>query len=170
MRSVVSFAAAAIVAGIVVPRYAQNLNLQHARAVAEQPASASQPDSPYSYTVAVSRDGEGHFSLDGRVDGTAVHFLVDTGASTIALTAGDAALLGIHPGVSDYTVMLRTANGTVRAAPATLDMVEVGDIMVRNVAAVVLPEGALSESLLGMSFLSRLHSFDYSGGKMVLEQ
>jgi len=67
-------------------------------------------------------------------------------------------------------MLISTANGTVRAAPTTLDMIEVGDIMVRDVAAVVMPNGALSDNLLGLSFLSRLRHFEFSDGKMVLEQ
>jgi aspartyl protease family protein len=58
----------------------------------------------------------------------------------------------------------------VRAAPATLDAVEVGDLVVHNVAALVLPEAALGDNLLGLSFLSRLRRFEYSDGKLVLEQ
>ncbi len=110
------------------------------------------------------------FASEGRVDGRQLEFMVDTGASVIALTADDAAQLGIHPADSEYTVLLKTANGTVRAAPTTLDMVEIGDIMMHDVAAVVMPDGALSDNLLGLSFLSRLHHFEYSEGKMVLEQ
>jgi aspartyl protease family protein len=63
-----------------------------------------------------------------------------------------------------------TANGSVRAAPALLDKVEVGDLIVRDVAAVILPDGALSDNLLGLSFLSRLRRFEYSDGRLVLEQ
>jgi aspartyl protease family protein len=58
----------------------------------------------------------------------------------------------------------------VRAAPIQLNMIEVGNLMVRNVAAMVLPDGALSDNLLGLSFLSRLRRFEYADGKMVLEQ
>jgi aspartyl protease family protein len=174
MRSVITFAAAALVAGMIIPHYAEQMRSQSeqpapkaltaARATA-QPRSAS-----YSDSVEVPRDAMGHFNVDGRVNGRSLQFVIDTGASLIALTADNAAQLGIHPAESEYTVTLRTANGTVRAAPTMLDMVEVGDISVQNVRAVVLPEGALSENLLGMSFLSRLRHFDYSDGKMVLEQ
>jgi aspartyl protease family protein len=81
-----------------------------------------------------------------------------------------AARLGIHPAQRDFTVEVRTANGSVRAAPARLDKVEVGDLIVRDVAAVILPDGALSDNLLGLSFLSRLRRFEYSDGRLVLEQ
>jgi aspartyl protease family protein len=96
--------------------------------------------------------------------------MVDTGASVIALTARDAASLGIHPAHSDYVASVKTANGVVRAAPVKLDRVEIHDLTVRDVAGMVMPEGALSDNLLGLSFLSRLHRFEYSDGKLVLEQ
>jgi aspartyl protease family protein len=86
------------------------------------------------------------------------------------LTAEDAATLGIHPTQIDFRALVKTANGTVRAAPVQLNMVEVGNLMVRDVAAMVLPEGALSDNLLGLSFLSRLRRFEYADGKMVLER
>jgi len=108
--------------------------------------------------------------VDARVDGRHMGFMLDTGASLIALRARDAAALGIHPVARDFTVEVRTANGTVRAAPVQLGMVEVSGITVRNVAALVSPDEALSENLLGLSFLSRLRRFEYSNGKMVLEQ
>ena len=116
------------------------------------------------------RDARGHFLVEARVDGRLINFMVDTGASVIALTASDAARLGIHPAQRDFTVEVRTANGSVRAAPARLDKVEVGDLIVRDVAAVILPDGALSDNLLGLSFLSRLRRFEYSDGRLVLEQ
>jgi aspartyl protease family protein len=96
--------------------------------------------------------------------------MVDTGASVIALTQRDAGRLGYHPAKRDYVVAVRTANGTVRAAPVSLGMVEVGGVMVRNVDALVMPDEALSENLLGLSFLSRLRRFEYREGRLVLEE
>jgi aspartyl protease family protein len=174
MRTVITFAALVLVCGVVVPRYAAQYESSHPASgnllVARQTANSAAQSAPASDSVIVPRDGFGHFRTDGRIDGRRVGFLIDTGATVIALTADDAATLGIHPGNSEYTVLLKTANGVVRAAPTTLDMVEIGDIMVRDVPAVVMPDGALSENLLGMSFLSRLRHFEYSEGKMVLEQ
>ena len=88
----------------------------------------------------------------------------------LRMRAWDAATLGIHPSVSEFTALVSTANGTVRAAPIELDRVEIEDITVRNVAAMVLPDGALRDNLLGMSFLSRLHRWQFTDGKLVLEQ
>jgi aspartyl protease family protein len=170
MRSVMSFAAAAIVAGIIVPRYAQNMQAPPERHALTASVPSTVPTSSAPDSVEVPRDDNGHFRVEGRIDGRALNFLIDTGATVIALTADDAADLGIHPGAADYTVTMRTANGIIRAAPATLGMVEIGDIMVHDVSAVVMPQGALSENLLGMSFLSQLRHFNYSDGKMVLEQ
>jgi aspartyl protease family protein len=65
---------------------------------------------------------------------------------------------------------VQTANGTVRAAPVTINRVEIGSIAIRDVSAMVLPEGALADNLLGMTFLSRLHRYEYANGRLVLEQ
>ncbi len=174
MRSVLTFTVLAIACGVIVPRYAAQYESAHPAPadlmVARQTANPVAQSSPASDSVIVPRDAFGHFRTEGRIDGRSVAFLIDTGATMIALTADDAATLGIHPGNSEYSVLLKTANGVVRAAPTTLDMVEIGDIMVRDVAAVVMPDGALAENLLGMSFLSRLRHFEYSEGKMTLEQ
>jgi aspartyl protease family protein len=89
--------------------------------------------------------------------------------SLVTLTESDAARLGFHPAQRDYTAQLRTANGTIRGAPLRLDRVEIGGLALRDVAAVVLPDEALSENLLGLSFLSRLHRFEYHDGRLVLE-
>jgi aspartyl protease family protein len=121
-------------------------------------------------TVLIPRDGRGHFQVDARVDGKQMGFMVDTGASVIALTAGDARRLGLRPLQREFTAEVKTANGSVRAAPTQLDRVEIDGISVRDVAALVMPEGALSENLLGLSFLSKLRRFEYANGKLVLEQ
>jgi aspartyl protease family protein len=174
MRFVVAFAALAIVAGIAVPRYAAQMSSVRpapkiAAAQPAAPAAPAEPTSAYSRSVTVPRDEHGHFRIDGYVDGQRVDFMVDTGASVVALTADDAAMLGFHPAESEFTILVKTANGTVHAAPIELGRVEIGDLMLQNVAAMVLPDGALSDNLLGLSFLSRLH-FEYGNGTLVLEQ
>ena len=77
---------------------------------------------------------------------------------------------GPIPAARDWVGKAQTANGTVRTAPVRLDMVEVGGVIVRDVQAIVMPEEALSENLLGLSFLSRLRRFEYRDGRLVLEE
>jgi aspartyl protease family protein len=96
--------------------------------------------------------------------------MVDTGASVIALTESSAAQVGIRPLRTDYTAPVSTANGVVKGARARLSSVDIGGLEVRDVEAMVLPDNVLSENLLGLSYLSRLKRFEYSGGKLVLEQ
>lgn len=171
MRSIFTFAGLALVAGMIVPRYAAQFDSARPPPLpAHQSANSVEPAAQTSDSVIVGRDRLGHFRAEGRIDGRRLDFLIDTGASVVVLTANDAAALGLHPSESEYVAMMKTANGVVGAAPTTLDMVEVGGIMVRDVTAVVMPDGVLSENLLGMSFLSRLRHFEYSAGKMVLEQ
>jgi aspartyl protease family protein len=170
MRFVITFAAVAVVAGTIIPRYADHMKGRGAPSTASVQAAAPTRTPAAPSSVIVSRDTFGRFRADGRIDGRELQFTVDTGATIVALTADDAAQLGIHPAATEYTMLISTANGTVRAAPTTLDMIEVGDIMVHDVTAVVMPNGALSDNLLGLSFLSRLRHFEFSDGKMMLEQ
>jgi aspartyl protease family protein len=172
MRFIITFVAIALVAGMIVPQFATQFYTPRApnKLLTARPATPVEPVSSNPGSVVVPPDAIGHFRVEGRVDGQYLQFVVDTGASVVALTANDAATLGIRPSEMDFRALVKTANGTVRAAPIQLNMIEVGNLMVRDVAAMVLPDGALSENLLGLSFLSRLRHFEYTDGKMVLEQ
>lgn len=171
MRSIIVIAALALAVGVLAPRHLSNVGPAPAPAAPQTlpPTSALTADArPRS--VVVARNAQGHFDVDGRVNGRRIDFVVDTGASVVALTARDAARLGIRPARNAFVAEVKTANGTVRAAPARLDVVEVGGLELRDVTALVLPDDALRDNLLGLSFLSRLHRFEYSDGKLVLEQ
>ena len=96
--------------------------------------------------------------------------MVDTGASVVALNETSAARFGVRPSRSDYNATVTTANGTVKAARTQLAMIDIGGLVVRDVDAMVLPDEALSENLLGLSFLSKLKRFEFANGRMVLEQ
>src|SRR5476649_1784164 len=76
------------------------------------------PSSSSSRTVTLRSDDRGQFKVEARVDGRRMEFMVDTGASAVALRASDAAKLGIHPSSSDYKVKVQTANGITKAALA----------------------------------------------------
>ena len=171
MRSVIVFAVLALAASVVVPQYAARLRTKPAPVAWRRgPTVRRRRATRVRWSSRAMRAVT--FVVDGHIDGRQLSFMVDTGASVIALTASDAARLGIHPAQREFVTAVRTANGTVRAAPTQLDMVEIGDLVVRDVAALVLPDEAFSsgQDLLGLSFLSRLRRFEYNDGKLVLEQ
>ena len=174
MRNFVLMAILALVAAVVVPRLAEKATggpASHSGANSMRPPPAAVPEpSSGGRTFMVRRDNRGHYNVEGRVDGRRMDFVVDTGATIIAIPVREAARLGIHPAKRDYTAQIRTANGTIMAAPTHLARVEVGGLTVRDVAAVILPDEALSENLLGMSFLSRLRRFEFAEGRLVMEQ
>jgi aspartyl protease family protein len=152
------------------------LAVRHLESVGREPVSmtaTSMPapvsSSPSARNVVLTKGRQGHFEVEARVDGRRLEFLVDTGASHIALRESEAARLGIYPRPSDYTVRVSTANGVTKAAMVRLGSVEIGDIVVRDVPAIVHSDEGLSVNLLGMSFLSRVR-WTHERGKLVLEQ
>ncbi len=136
-----------------------------ASAMSAQPA----PQPANSRSVMVRASEGGHFAVDARVDGRRIPFLIDTGASEITIRASDAALLGLHPSERDYSIRISTANGVGRAARVELGMVEVGNIVVRDLRALVVPDSMLNVNLLGMRFLSRVR-WSHERGQLMLEQ
>lgn len=119
-------------------------------------------------SLTINADHRGHYIVHPSIDSHPVKMMVDTGASFIALTDADALALGVRPQHSAYTFGLNTANGVVRAARVQLREVRLGEILVRDVEAVVLPAGALGMSLLGTSFLRKLSGYEVQGGRMIL--
>jgi aspartyl protease family protein len=119
-----------------------------------------------SQSATLTADPRGHFVVDGQINGGAVRFLVDTGATAVSLSSADATRLGIdyrkgQPG------FMGTANGTVVAYRVKLDTVRVGDIVANNVDAAVLEGNPMQFVLLGMSFLNRME-MKREGQTMVL--
>ena len=172
MRQILFLAVAALVAGGYLARFAdQSVKAPAPTQVAvaqtvEQPAQSSVGQ----HTIELTSGRDGHFHADARVDGRHIDFLVDTGASLVVLRETDAAMVGIRPMRSDYTAVVSTANGKINAARAKLERVEIGDIAVYDVPALVLPDEALSQNLLGVVFLSKLRRYEVAGGRLVLEQ
>lgn len=152
--------------------YSERLARATAEPEAPRAAPAATPSrpagAPRQPTVTVAADYRGHYMVHPTIDNFRVRMMVDTGASIVALTAQDAAALGITPRASDYKMGLSTANGVVRGARVNLREIRLGDILVRNVEAVVLPAGALGVSLLGTSFLGKLRGYEVQAGRMVL--
>lgn len=162
------FVALVLVAGYTY-RYEIRGVADHVRAglIPGSPVSAVTPQG--TMTVTVMRAGNGHFEVDGRVNGAPVHFLVDTGATPIVLSTSDAERAGIDVGNLRYTVPVMTANGMATAAPVVLHTIEVGRIVRHGISAVVAPDAKLPGSLLGMDFLNTLSGFSVSGDSLVMK-
>lgn len=110
----------------------------------------------------------GHFGARALVDGIAVDFIVDTGATSTVLSADDARRVGIDPSTLDYGVPISTANGVTRAARATVEEIGVGSIVRRRLPVLVAAPGSLGLSLLGMNFIGTLSGFDVRRDVMIL--
>jgi aspartyl protease family protein len=106
--------------------------------------------------VSIRKTGDGHFIARTQVNGKSIRMIVDTGASTVVLRPEDAKKAGIQVTALDYTVPVETANGRAFAARVKLERVSLGELTLEKVEALVTRPGALQQSLLGMSFLSRL--------------
>ncbi|SNT74374.1 retropepsin-like aspartic protease family protein [Paracoccus seriniphilus] len=117
--------------------------------------------------IPASRDG--HFHLTAQLNGVPVRFIVDTGASSIALGPEDARRIGIDTGDLAYIGTAMTANGQVKTAPVTIDELAIGDILDRNVRAWVI-DGDLDGSLLGMSYLRTFARVSFESDLLILQR
>ena len=121
--------------------------------IGQHHSAPRKPTSAQSATL--TANSQGHFIVDGQVNGGTIRFLVDTGATQVSLSAADANRLGI-----DYRkgqpALMGTANGTAMAYRVTLNTVRVGDIEINQVEAAVLEGAQMPFALLGMSFLNRM--------------
>jgi aspartyl protease family protein len=118
--------------------------------------------------VVIMRSGEGHFGVHAEVNDQSMLLLVDTGATYVTLAESDAADIGIDVAALSFSVPIRTANGTIRAAATEVERIAIGPIERRNVPALVAPKHALDQSLLGLSFLDMLHGYAIRGDRLVL--
>lgn len=135
----------------------------HQRTPALRAATVEVPDAASGAIVAgqggaVMKASDGHFWAEGEVNGARVRFLVDTGATAVALTPADAERLGIDLQRLHYGSSVVTAGGKARAASVKLAAVTVAGAKLEDVDALVIEKG-LDASLLGMSYLGRLSSF-----------
>lgn len=121
-------------------------------------------------SVLIRRNAAGRFVAKGEINGKPAELLVDTGAAAVILRQSDAERAGIDMSALKYSVPIETANGTAYAAPVRLRTVAVGAVQVQDLEALVAARGSLNESLLGMSFLRRLRSYELSGDFMTLRE
>lgn len=118
--------------------------------------------------VFLDRGASGRFYVDGEINGRTIKFVVDTGATTVALTKADAERLGVTISRLRPLGLASSAGGPTRMYRLRLSSITIGNIAVRDIQAVVVP-AASGRSLLGMTFLSRLKSYGVQNGKMYLE-
>jgi len=119
-------------------------------------------------SVTITRRADGDFRVEAEVNGRVQQFLFDTGASSVVLTAENAAALGINPAPADFTARVSTANGLAYAAPIQLDSLRIGTITERRVNAMVARPGSLAGNLLGQTFLTRLSAYEVRGDRLIL--
>ena len=170
MRNIMIFATLLIAFGWSMAQTASKMTPAAANTSAKKPVPVQTSAQAGIRSLSIPRDSRGHFQTEGRINGQRMDFMVDTGASVVALNEKSAARFGLRPSRSDYNATVTTANGTIKAARTRLAMIDLGGIIVRDVDAMVLPDEALSENLLGLSFLSKLKRFEYANGRLVLEQ
>jgi aspartyl protease family protein len=139
----------------------------------QPPAASGKPAATFAAPTAagngfasreIERAPDGHFYLDAQVNGAQVHFLVDTGASMVALTSADAQRAGIA--LPTERAIAQGAGGAVEIIPVTIDRIAAGPLEARDIPGAVARE--LPVSLLGQSFLSRVGNVQISGDRMVL--
>lgn len=120
------------------------------------------------HSVEIARGNTGDFQIGTQVNGARIPMVLDTGASSVVLTNEAARAAGLPIEMIKYTVTVETANGRTQAAPVTLDRLAVGNVVERSVPALIAQPGQLRRSLLGMSFLNRLQSWEVRGDRLVM--
>jgi aspartyl protease family protein len=139
-------------------------------AVAERPVPAAKQaqvfEAPEPQDTVLERRSSGHFYVTATVNNTPIDFVVDTGASTVALTQDDAHRLGLNFNPAEFEVIGRSASGDIRGTPVMIDVIDIDGKRVPRVPAAIL-EG-LEVSLLGQTYLSRINAVQMNGDRMVL--
>ncbi|MET0064724.1 MAG: TIGR02281 family clan AA aspartic protease [Candidatus Thiodiazotropha sp.] len=124
---------------------------------------------PEQISAKIWRDQSGAYTTVGSINGRTVNFLVDTGATAVAMHANQARRLGISYRIEGTPIYVNTASGTARAFDVVLDRVKVGDITLNRVRGFVIDTDGPPRVLLGMSFLNRVTMQD-QGDLLMLQQ
>ena len=142
---------------------------QHTAAIAARPSTPSQPQ-PQGNTAILYADPRGHFVADIQVRGIPIRALVDTGATLVSFSAEDAAKFGLRAEPNQRQAQFSTANGIVSASLTRVPEMRLQGITVYDVEAAIMPPGAMQGTLLGMSFMKKLLSYESRGTSMVLRK
>lgn len=166
---VVLFGSAAMVVAVTQLRERGSLPAPAAHAAsaaAKAPAAAPIGGN----TAVLYADLSGHFFADIQVRGIPVRALVDTGASVVSFSAEDAAKFGLRAEPNQRRAQFSTANGVVTASMVRVPEIRLQGIRVSDVEAAIMPPGTMSGTLLGMSFMKKLQSYESRGTSMVLRR
>jgi aspartyl protease family protein len=171
VRSIV-IAAIVGVAALQVPSLVTSLTGEEAPG--QTSAATKQNATPASYghsgRAEIPAGQAGHFFARVLINGRPVDGMIDTGASSVAINETTARRVGIAGSDIDYKYTVGTANGQARAASVMLKEVQIGNVRVRDVEAMVLEDKALSGMLVGMSFMKKLQSYAVKDGVLQLVQ
>ncbi len=163
------FAAVVALVATQIPSLLQHVGEETSTpAPAEETAAAPKAVSAPPGSTILQADGRGHFTGTFRINGKTVSGLVDTGASLVAINESTARKLGFGVNGLDFRYAVNTANGKTDAAQVVLDRIEIGNVRVRDVEAFVLRDKALGGTLVGMSFLKKLKSYQVKGDSLTL--
>lgn len=160
--------AAGLVAATTILFVIPKLN-EHEVPIPAPVEAPARPQVPFVNAAIIDREPDGHYWTRADVDGTAVKFMIDTGASTVALTFRDAQRIGLKPEELDFKWEIRTAGGIVHGAAVTLERIRIGQVEVENVEGMVLRD-SLDQSLLGMTFLGELYSYEFRKSQLLIRQ
>jgi aspartyl protease family protein len=149
--------------GLMIPAPSPSPPTVESVVAVAKPMSAPEPE----IDKVIERSDDGHFYVDAEVNGQLVHFLIDTGASSVVLTMADAKHVGLPFSEEQFSVIARGASGDVSGQIMKIGRVAIGRKEAFDVEGAVVAEG-LDVSLLGQSFLSRIGTLVIDGDKMVL--
>lgn len=134
--------------------------------VQEESADSASSDSETNDALQIDRSPDGHFYAEVSINGTPVHFLIDTGATVVALTRDDARRAGLAISARMDGVVGQGASGEVRGEYVLIDRIDLGNVSAEEMPAIVLDAG--QQSLLGQSFLQEFDSVEIKGDKILL--
>lgn len=157
-------------------RFVENVASSEPEAAPIEVAAVSAPspspvtEAPLGRKVRLQADERGHFTAEFRLNGRRVPAMVDTGATLVALNLSTARRIGLNLTADDFKYEVTTANGSTKAASASIERLQIGKIEVADVQAVVLEDSALNGTLIGISFLKHLGKYQVENGSLLLVQ
>ena len=163
-------AVAAAVSLFIVPKLdaKDEANVDAAAETVNAAVTVEEAEGRLSAVLLVRNDG--HYWARALVNRKAsVDFMIDTGASTVAITQADARKMGLKPDRLDYDAQIHTAGGVTYGARVVIDSIRIGQVEVKDVRGMVLKD-ELGQSLLGMSFLRELYAYEFRGDRLIIRK